>query len=338
MQTLSSKYNLFSTERVYRHETLLSYYFQSNKKVVKKFKPVDLDGERYRLNLETGELGCYKLSDIYNSKAASVRRSVIHMNMLLEMNDFFWFWTLTFDNERVDRTNDEVVLRCYTKYINNLKKKVPSVRYMCFPERHEDGCIHFHLLVGGITPTQMGLVNSGKVCCSWATHKNGVASKEYFEKTKSEHLHELKDTDGETIFNVTSFAYGYTTASRIVSRERCNSYVKKYVEKALGSTSVFKKRFYYSENLNVPDVVKRLIGADFKNPKKINEVSFIRNNPYFKNSLGAPYLTEHNVLQIKLDNEIKRIIDLGIEPINNISEKEKFAVSRLFDAQQKFNI
>ena len=299
-------YNLYSTDRVFRDETLISYYFQPNKKIIKKCKPIDIHGERVRLNLETGELMNYKKKEVLASHHNSLRRTVILMNMLLSMNDFDWFWTLTFDKEKIDRTNDEEVFNCYKKYIDNLKHKYPSFRYMCFPERHEDNCFHFHLLVGGLTVKQMGLVDSGKVCCSWAKQKGGIASKSYYEKTKDKYLR--KETDGEPIYNVCSFVYGYTTASRIVSRERCNSYVKKYVEKALGSTDFFKKRFYYSKNLNVPDVVKRLIGADFESPEDISSLEILTNNPLFIHAKGDPYVSDYNVMQIKIDNSIKDVI------------------------------
>lgn len=313
----SPTYNLYSTERRYKNETLMSFYFQPNNKIIKNFSPIDINGERYRLDLQTGEIREYTKKEMLTSFNASLRRTVIAMNMLLSMNDFDWFWTLTFDNERINRYDDKQVFECYVKYINNLKHKYPNLKYMCFPERHEDNCIHFHLLVADITVKQMGLVNSGKVCCHWAMKKGkkiGLCSREYFEKTK--HLHELKETDGEPIYNITTFAYGYTTVSRICSRERCNSYVKKYVEKALGSTEVFKKRFYYSSNLNVPDIVKKLIGVDFETPKDIDKLSCLQNNIFIKNAKGEPYVSDYNVMQVRIDNEIKDFIDKGLIPLS----------------------
>ena len=330
-------YNLYSTEREYRDKTLVSYYFQPNRQIIKNFEPVDIDGERFRLNKLTGELSEYKMKDIINSKSESLRRTKIQMNMLLNMNDFYWFWTLTFDKERVDRTDDNAVLNCYEKYVNNVSKQCPTFKYMTFPERHEDGCIHFHLLVAGLTPKQMGLVNSGKVCCSWATKKKGICSREYYEKTKHLHEQDRKETDGETIFNVTKFAYGLTTASRICSRERCYSYVKKYVEKALGSTNTYMKRFYCSKNLNVPDVVKRLVGADFEEPTEINKLKFMQDNPYIDNALGEPYIGDYNVLQLQIDNDTKRLIDRGFVPVK-LSEKEKQAVFKEFETQLEMNL
>lgn len=311
-------YNLFQKDRIYRDKTLTSLYFKSNKEQVdKKSRPIDIDGIRYKLDLETGEIDTYTKREVLNSMGASLRRTKIAMNMLLEMNDFDWFATLTFDKEKIDRTNDEEVFNAYKKYIDNTKKQFPSLGYMCFPERHEDNCIHFHLLINGMTPKQLGLVNSGKVCCSWATLKNKIASKEFFDRTK--HEHELTDTDGLPVYNITTFPFGYTTVTRIASRERCNSYVKKYVEKALGSTEIFKKRFYYSSNLNVPSVVERLVGADFETPKDLMDLKSVKNNPHLQNAEYVNYNKDYNVLQFWEDNNMKNCIDNGLIPL---SEKE----------------
>lgn len=320
-------YNLYLKERIYRNETLMSYYFQPNRKIEKKCRPVDIHGERKKL-YNDGVIENYKKKDIVNSYNVSVRRTKILLNMLLEMNDFDWFCTLTFDKDKIDRRNDKAVFECYKKYINNLSHKFLSLRYICVPERHEAkededcGCIHFHLLIGGVPAKDLGLVNSGKVCCSWAKKKNrlgyetgGVCSKAYFEKTK--HLHELKETDGETIFNITSFAYGLTTASRIVSPERCKTYVAKYIRKDIGaSTEEFKKRFYYSRNLNVPEVVKKLVGAEFDEPVdlKLEHVVGVDDSPYIDFAKGRPYISDYNVLQLKIDNEIKNMLDKGLIP------------------------
>ncbi len=317
LEKQKTAYYLFQKDRIYRDKTLTSLYFKSNKEQVeKKSQPYDIDGIRYKLDLETGEILTYKKSEVQNSMACSLRRTKILMNMLLEMNDFDWFATLTFDKEKIDRTNDELVYGAYVKYINNIKHQYPSFRYLTVLERHEDGCIHFHLLIGGLTTKQLGLVNSGKVCCSWAYYKNKIASREFFERTKNEH--ELTDTDGLSVYNVTSFPYGLTTVTRIASRERCNSYVKKYINKDIGkSTEIFKKRFFYSKNLNRPAVVDRLIGADFDTPKNIKDI--MSHNPHLQNAEYKNYNEDHNILQYWEDNTVKQCIDNGFIPL---SEKE----------------
>ena len=315
LQNQKTAFYLFKKERIYRDKTLTSLYFKSNKEQVeKKSCPIDIDGVRYKLNKVTGELGYYTKSEVLNSMACSLRRTKIALNMLLEMNDFDWFATLTFDRQKIDRTNDKLVYDTYVKYINNVKHQYPSFRYITVPERHEDGCIHFHLLIGGLTPKQLGLVNSGKVCCSWAYYKNKIVSREFFERTKDKH--ELTDTDGLPIYNVTSFPYGLTTVSRIVSRARCNSYVKKYMDKDLGkSTEIFKKRFFYSKNLNVPAIVEQLIGADFEAPKNLQCI--LANDPHLLNADFTYYNKDHNILQYWEENAIKKNIDSGLIPLSD---------------------
>lgn len=324
---LKTTYYLFKKERIYNDKTFASVYFKSNKQIVKKSQPIDIDGFRYKMNIETGEVRNYKKSEVKNSLDSSTRRTRILLNMLLEMNTFDWFATLTFDKAKIDRTNDKLVFEAYVKYINNLKHKFPHLGYVTVPERHEDNCIHFHLLLNGIKPKELGLVNSGKVCCSWAWYKDKIASKEYFERTKNEHLNELTDTDGIPVYNVTTFPYGLTTVTRIVSRERCNSYVKKYINKDIGkSTEIFKKRFYYSKNLKVPDIVTRLIGADFDVPEKINNL--MSEDSHYKNSNYSKYFEDYNTMQFWEDNDVKEKINRGIVPL---SQKEMDELGEIFD-------
>lgn len=88
-----------------------------------------------------------------------------------------------------------------------------------------------------------------------------------------------------------------------------------------------KKRFYYSSNLNVPEVVKKLIGADFETPKDIDKISFLQNNIFIKNAKGEPYVSDYNVMQVRIDNYLKDCIDKGLIPL---SEKEILELGEVF--------
>lgn len=312
-------FNLFHKQRIYRDKTLNTIYFKSNEQIEKKTKPIDIDGVRYKLDIETGEIDYYTKMECINSQSKSLKRTKILLNMLLEMNDFDWFCTLTFDKAKIDRTDDKQVYHAYKKYIDHIKKKYPLFRYISVPERHKDMCIHFHLLIGGLTWQQLGLVNSGKVCCSWVNREDKICSKDYFDKTKEGKI--LTETDGLVVYNVTTFAYGFTTATRIASRERCNSYVKKYIDKALGvSTDIFKKRFFYSSNLKVPEIVTKLIGADFETPSSVLNLN--RNNEHLLNAKYVNFNNEYNILQFWEENSIKESISEGLIPIRDKKELE----------------
>jgi hypothetical protein len=302
------KYAVFLREEKYKEDTKISSYCKRHKTKEKTCGPIDYNGRRYKENYETGEIRLYELEEILLNRFNSVARTKRLLNMLLEKNDFDWFCTLTFDNQKINRSDDKEVYKTYVKFINNIKHQFQSLKYITVPERHEDGCIHFHMVLGGVPWQKLGLANSGKVCCHWATKKNGVATPEYYNRTK--HLYEQKDTDGLPIYNITSFIYGYTTASRIASREKCASYIKKYVEKDLGSTNIFKKRFYYSANLDTPEIVKRCIGADFITPPNLQV--YMQDNPLFEFAKSKEYLEKYNILFGTISNDTKSNLEKGL--------------------------
>ena len=295
------KYALFEKEEKRRNFTNISLYYVKQNNRIKTCGPIDINGVRWKLDYLTGECRLYTRKEYWLNSYNSVERTRRMLGMLLDMNDFDWFCTLTFDNQKIKRSSDEDVYNAYVKFINNIKHQFPALRY----------------IIGGVSWQKLGLVNSGKVCCHWATKKNGICSKEYYNCTK--HLHEEKDTDGLTVYNITSFIYGFTTATRIVSRERCNSYIKKYIDKALGSTDVFKKRFYYSSNLNVPSVVRRCIGADFDLPDNRMLQEQMLKSDYFINSESSIYFDNYNIGMCKIDNALKQNIDNGLLPTNEVT-------------------
>jgi hypothetical protein len=298
MQNFQS-YELLLKERTFKSDILASFYYKKTIPPKKRTKPVIVNDIRMKQNVLTGEVKLYERADYEKSISASLRRTRILINSLLEMNDFEWFCTLTFDNKIVDRKNEEAVYHCYKKYIDNLKHQFPNAKYITIPERHKDGCIHFHILMAGLTNNELGLADSNKVNCHWAVRSNGICSKSYFDKTKDKY--ELNETDGLTIYNITNFQYGLTTATKIISRERCNSYIKKYLDKALGCTGIFKKRFFYSKNLQKPIENTRTIIPYIAHPLSLN----LFQPPAIKNYLRKAKqhrFSEHNVLQIRVDN------------------------------------
>ena len=305
-------YALFLKETKYKEKTSCSAYFVKDNKKEKKCGPYDYKGYRYKLDYETGELRTYTLAECQANSANSISRTKTMLKMILSMNDFDWFCTLTFDKDKINRTDDKSVYEAYVKFINNIQHQFPTIRYVTVLERHEDGNIHFHLVIGGVPWQKLGLVNTGKVCCHWAIKKKKVCSLEYFNKTK--HLHELKETDGLTIYNITSFIYGFTTATRIASQDRCSSYVMKYVEKALGSTEIFKKRFYYSRNLIVPEIVKRCVGCGFDTPKDIKVL--MQQQPLFMYSNDICYLNKYNIAMCRINNDLRENLDKSLIPID----------------------
>ena len=88
----------------------------------------------------------------------------------------------------------------------------------------------------------------------------------------------------------------------------------KYVEKALGSTEIFKKRFYYSRNLIVPEIVKRCVGCGFDTPKDIKVL--MQQQPLFMYSNDICYLNKHNIAMCRINNDLRENLDKGLIPID----------------------
>lgn len=200
----------------------------------KRFTPVDFNGELKRLDLTTGEISDYSRKDFEDSTKRSKDRSLKIFRDLVQMNKqrFQYFATLTFDNNKVNRLNDDEVMKAYSKFTNNLKHKFPNLCYIAVPERHKkDNALHFHMLIGDTSAEQLKLSDSG---VRQRTGKN----------------------KGAIIYNCGAFKYGFTTITEIVNLEATIKYCEKYILKNVGSsTAKCKKRFFYS-NLIKPEVSK----------------------------------------------------------------------------------
>lgn len=346
-----SKYKLYKKVREFRNYHEFTYYCRSVKKIKKHWQPFTyIDGERVKKNVESGEEQYYTYSERLQSITQSIARTKDKLYALCDSNDFDYFITLTFDQYRVNREDPEAVAECYKKYIAKLSRKVPNLKYITVPELHHDNtgnCLHFHILVGGISAKDLMLTNSGKVCCSWATKKNGICSKEYFEKTKHKYQMQLpngeiaypKGTDGFVIYNVNSFHYGLTTATKIADRNKTNSYIRKYLDKGLKSLSKFFyiKKFYYSRNLNIPEEYKL---EEMEDNNVISSIKYaMSNDEYLKNKdnedLKISYKPlQYNIVKVRVPNETKVIIDYASErKLKLLSEKESQELEKLFEKE-----
>ena len=198
------RYTLNLKEEKYINETHCSFYFVKTNKKEKTSCPYNHNGVRMKLDLLTGELRNYTRKECELNAYNSIERTKKLLNMLLDMNDFDWFCTLTFDNARIKRTCDEDVYSAYVKFINNIKHKFPTLRYITVLERHEDKNIHFHMVIGGVPWQKLGLENSGKVCCHWAKKKDKYEIQksplDYFLQQRiSDNAKELKNSLNETL-------------------------------------------------------------------------------------------------------------------------------------------
>ena len=189
----------------------------------------------------------------YYSKILARNRQNNEINKILNSNNFNWFISLTFNKNVVDRKNDSVVYKLYKQWISKLRRKYPNMYFLTIPKRcnnkqsNENGCLHYHILIGNITAKQLNLANTGKISCSWIKNNNKTCTPEYYEKTK--HLHNLTLTDGLNVYNISDFYWGFSNVTKIQNHETAKFYVNMYKNDELKSMPTSKKNYYSSKNI-----------------------------------------------------------------------------------------
>lgn len=67
-------------------------------------------------------------------------------------NTWQWFITLTFDRNKVESSDYDIITQRLHKFLSNLQqRKCPDMKYLIVPELHKDGeHYHFHGLISGV--------------------------------------------------------------------------------------------------------------------------------------------------------------------------------------------
>ena len=129
--------------------------------------------------------------------AISSSRSKKVIYELARSNDWQYFITLTFDPKKIDSTDYDLVCGKVTQWLHNLRRSYPDLQYLFIPELHKDGKkYHFHGLMSNIDEKLFSF--SGHYC-----------------------------KDGDPIYNIDRFKYGFSTASRVKSKSHVCIYVTK---------------------------------------------------------------------------------------------------------------
>jgi len=169
----------------------------------------------------------------------SYRRTVNKIHDLARCENWTMFYTLTFSPCYVDRENFSECMKKARKYFDNLRqRKAHDIKYLLVPELHDDKkSWHVH----------------GLVC-----NDDGVV---YVDSGK-------KDKRGKVVYNVGSYKWGWSTAVKIGNTADDNtklvsSYVLKYITKDFCERSLGQRRYFRSNNLQVPKVTTYLSSQVF---------------------------------------------------------------------------
>lgn len=156
-----------------------------------------------------------------HSKQVSLSSTKNRIYNIARSNEWDWFITLTFDREKTDASDYDIVTGRLQKFLNNLQqRKCPYLKYLIVPEYHADGKhFHFHGLLAQCEGLRF----------SYSGH----------------------DTeDGDPIFNIVNWKYGFTTATQVTDTKRVSSYITKYITKESQVFLKEKNRYYCSRNIN----------------------------------------------------------------------------------------
>ena len=183
-------------------------------------------------------------ADNKRSEQVSINRSIQTIYKYAQANRWEYFVTLTFKRDvDVNVYDYSDCVKKLTKWLNNQRRKCPDLKYLFVPEMHKDGAFHFHGLIAnadGLTYSDSGRV--------------AIGNKAYKRTKENQHF--------PTIYNLDNWKYGFSTATAVVSSCKSASYICKYITKDLIQGIGKRRRFYPSNNLDLPEESEHFFDMD----------------------------------------------------------------------------
>ena len=189
----------------------------------------------------------------------SINRTKTKISDYVLCNNFTHFVTFTFDpsNSKVKNEENRKDLRKMSKLlmtwinseqINHFRLHGQRFKYLIVPERHKNGAWHFHAVFQG--------------------YKNEI---EDFYSSKNKYLtvDEIRSKNKKPK-NQRGFLPRYTLGrseiAPVKDKFRMSSYIKKYITKELINEK-YKKRYWASRNLKLPEIIENIVESSTKIPK-----------------------------------------------------------------------
>lgn len=222
------------------------------------------------LKNEGAKLSIDSDSDVRSEKylISSLNRSKKMIYDYGRSNVWEWFFTFTFkENSNFDRTDYETCKKKMLQWLDNTRKKhCPNMKYLVVPEQHKDGAWHFHGLFSDVeeqNDNKKGLTFNVAINNQKWKKKNGeiVYNKKGLPVPNKYFGKELRTSypDGDYIYNIAQFKNGFTTATKIKDTRKAVTYITKYITKDLCSNSFRKRRYFPSNNLDLPNITYSLM-------------------------------------------------------------------------------
>lgn len=184
-----------------------------------------------------------KAKDAERSKEVSRSRAKGAIRDIALCNPFTHFFTWTLNGDLVDRYDEEIVKKKLGNTLRHLVQR-KNFRYVCVPERHKDGALHFH-----------GLCMLGDVSLQRATTPGGRP---------------LYTNRRQPVYNMNEWPWGFSTCIPIDGNYlRTVNYLLKYITK--DSEKIFGKWYLSARDLRKKPDVSLVEDMSFD--------SFVEDNP-----------------------------------------------------------
>ena len=174
------------------------------------------------------------LDEAERSARNSLNRTKQNIYKYSRQANWEFFITLTFDESKVNRYDYGVCMKKANIWFNHQKsRKAPDLKYLFVPEQHKDGAWHIHGIISDVG--EMSFVDSGRVAIGEKAYRRSDVNSE-----------------GATIYNLSGWKFGFSTATKVRDKYKVASYITKYITKDLCASTFQKKRYYRSRNIPEP--------------------------------------------------------------------------------------
>lgn len=190
---------------------------------------VSEEGWETDTDLTFGKTDYSDIDQDLENKLRSVRRTKQMIKDYVLSNSFDMFWTLTYS---ANRESDVDCIKRMQNWVKRKREKYGKFSYVIIPERHKNGCLHFHMLTKDYKGS---IVDSGK-----------------------------KNKRGQIIYNADSWSHGFSTVVKIKNDiedvSKVASYVTKYITKQIDDVHFGKnaRRYWSSKGLLKPKMINNV--------------------------------------------------------------------------------
>lgn len=187
-------------------------------------------GERYKITVCKYDI--WDIKDGNNSRNvnelkldSNIKRARSKVYEYAACNEWEYFATLTLDAKKQNRYDLGEYIKDLGQFIRDERKRTgKSIKYLLIPEQHKNGAWHMHGYFSGIPSEDVTHNNNGYY--HW---------QRYYER------------------------FGYCSLDHIKDKDKCDSYIVKYISKDLGGQAIGKnkKLYYASRGLNTATTLHR---------------------------------------------------------------------------------